>query len=444
MSTKETSDSRSPGIKLSLRNGKNPRKWIILAVATYVAVTTFYNQFGISVLAPEIIRDLQINNAQFASLISAPMLAGALLAIMAGGLADRYGVKRVVTVAFIASLIGMAVRIAAETYPMYFFSMFLLGCTAVITAANVARLMRAWFGVQGVGFAVAVFLTAGPVGTTLSQLTVPHLPSSTAFYWLGFMLFALAFILWIALIQDAPTTRATQSPHVVPSARAWTSIKHVVTNPHVLLAGIGSGLFMGAQITFSSFLPSALTNDHDFTLSDAGAVAALYTLGTIAGNLLAPPLTNRLGRIKPVLVISGLVAAALIFSAWTLASTPFFNVLVFLAGVALGMTIVLIIAAPALLRSVDPSHVGAAGGVIGTMEGAGAFLLPSMVLAPLAGDNFTMLFALAALCAALLSLVMSFVPDFGRRMQTRTQEAVFDQNISSRDTREASSQGLQA
>ena len=144
------------------------------------------------------------------------------------------------------------------------------------------------------------------------------------------------------------------------------------------------------------------------------------------------------------MVISGLVAAALIFSAWTLASTPFFNVLVFLAGVALGMTIVLIIAAPALLRSVDPSHVGAAGGVIGTMEGAGAFLLPSMVLAPLAGDNFTMLFALAALCAALLSLVMSFVPDFGRRMQTRTQEAVFDQNISSRDTREASSQGLQA
>jgi len=57
-------------------------------------------QFQVAALAFRIIPELQLTSSQFALIMSAPMLPAVLLSLVAGSLADRFGVKKVVAVGF--------------------------------------------------------------------------------------------------------------------------------------------------------------------------------------------------------------------------------------------------------------------------------------------------------------------------------------------------------
>jgi NNP family nitrate/nitrite transporter-like MFS transporter len=408
--------------------GGGGRRWAVLATITLLSVVSVYNQLAISILAPEITTELGISNAQFAGLLTAPMLSGVLLAIPAGGLADRFGVKRVVAIAFAASLLGLVLRIFADTYAVYFVAMFLLGWANIIAAANSARLLRAWYGTKHVGIAVGVFLAAGPIGSTAAQLTVPYFAPAQSFYWFGAALLFVVFVLWLLVVRNAPTGGATRAARGAdPIAPVFESVKSAIRNPHVFFVGLGAALFGGAQFTVSGFLPVALNTDRGLDLAQAGAMAALYTAGTFAGNLISPVIAARLGRTKPVIIGSAVVGAVFIWASWALAGTPLFVVAIVLAGAGLGGAIPLIISAPALLPSVAPNHVGGAGGVVGTVEALGVFVLPIFVIASVAGTDYGLLFTLAGVSAALIAVVIAFVPEFGRASSAAAAKAVAEE-----------------
>lgn len=406
--------------------GAGPRRWGVLAVIVLLNLVSAYNQLAVSILAPEITAQLGINNSQLAAVLTAPMLSGLFLAIAAGSLADRFGVKRVVGVAFFASLTGLVIRIFADDYTAYFAGMFLLGCANVIALANSARLLRAWFSPRELSVAFGVLLAAGPAGSTLAQLTVALFPSAVSFYWTGAALYALVLVLWFVLVQNTPAAAEARATGVKakaePTAPVLESVKSALRNPHVLLIGVCAALFGGAQFSISGFLPTALVSDRGMELSQAGVLAALSTVGTFVGNLVCPIIAARIGRNKPVIIGSALACGVLTIAAWLLSATPVFPVLVLLAGVALGGTIPLVIAAPALLGSVAARHVGGAGGVVSTIESAGVFVIPTFVIAAIAGTDYTLLFTLTGVCAALMAVVIVFVPEYGHGRAARRFE----------------------
>ena len=66
---------------------------------------------------------------------------------------------------------------------------------------------------------------------------------------------------------------------------------------------------------------------------------------------------------------------------------------------------------PAILPEVGPAKMGAAGGLISTVMMAGAFLIPSYVITPIAGGINDTAFLVAALCAAILAAVFALLPN---------------------------------
>lgn len=396
------------------------RRWAILVVAVLVTTIGMFNQLAVSALGPQVTELLGVSSAQLASVMTAPLLGGVIFGLIAGGLTDRYGVKKVVTVAFLGSLVGAGLRIVADTYVLFFVAMFLIGLSATVLNSCIAKLLGGWFSANRVGTAMGIYMMGGSLGAALALATVARFPSTLSVWVSGAVLIALAFVLWLVIVKEPPSAPGQESP---AAQSLGSALAVAARNPHVWLLGLGMALFLGSQLTFSSFLPTALNADKGVNLATAGVYAAVFTIGALIGSLVVPPIAAIGGRNKPVIVIAALLSAASMVLAWMTAPSPVIVVFLFLAGAPLGGIAALLMAAPALLASVTPASVGSAGGLISTLQMAGGFIIPTFVVAPIAGTNYTLLLTLAAVCAGLISVVVAFVPEYGHAAHQDTSAA---------------------
>ncbi|MDR2377804.1 MAG: MFS transporter [Bifidobacteriaceae bacterium] len=392
--------------------GTSLRRWIILAITFLVAFAVSYSQFTLSGRGPEIAAALNLKDSAMAAIGLAPMLPGVFFALIAGGLADRFGVKLVVTVAFVCSVVGAVGRIWAENFVLLLITMFLLGMAASILAANAAKLYASWFPREQIGTAMGIFMAAGATGTMAAQATASRFASTQAAFVFGGALVVLAFVLWLALVKNRPADAGAEPP---PQQPITAYLGKVARNPFVWLMGLGMILFMAAQMTFAQFLPTALVGVHELKIESAGVVASLFTLGTLLGSVVVPMVARRVGRIKPVVITVALIGGVGMLVGWLVAPGGLSACVLVLGGIGLGAAPPMIMAGPALLPGIGPEFAGSAGGLISTLQMAGAYCVPTFVLAPIAGGDYNLLLILAAACCALIALVMAFIPEYGRQ-----------------------------
>ncbi|MDR2378964.1 MAG: MFS transporter [Bifidobacteriaceae bacterium] len=388
----------------------SPRSWAIVAVAFAITAVGMFNQLAVSALAPEVMAALGVGNTQLSSLMMAPMLGGVVFGLASGGLTDRYGYKRVVSVTFVVSLAGVILRIFAQTFAVFFVAMVLMGLVAAILIAVSPKLLASWFTPQRLGPAMGVLFAAAPVGTAVVQSTAARFGSPGAVYVVGAILAAACFIAWLTVV---PARGAAAEASAGQSVTGY--LREAIGNPRVWLLATAMFVFMGAQMTYSSFLPTALNADKGLELPAAGTLAAVYTIGSLIGSAALPALAAKIGRVKPFILGCGVFGMAAMGLAWLTAPGWGGVVLLGLAGALVGALTPFVMAAPALLPDIGPRLAGSAGGLLATTQTAGAFVLPTFVIVPIAGANYTLLLGLAALCAGLVALTMAFVPEYGRR-----------------------------
>lgn len=174
-----------------------------------------------------------------------------------------------------------------------------------------------------------------------------------------------------------------------------------------LIGGILIALFfiMAANVAIGSFLPTAL-GARGVAATTAGTMAAFYTIGNLLGCFAAPAAIGILKSQKKVLFLFAVLAAIGIAGAWMIPNTILLAVALLLTGTFLGGMIPTLMGLPVQFETVGPVYAGTAGGIIGTVQLFGAVVLPSYVLAPIAGGNFVILYILAGACV-LISGVLS-------------------------------------
>lgn len=100
------------------KNGKMVVMTLFLAM-----MSGNYFQYMLSPLAARVMETLNLTQTQFASVFSAPMLPAIFLGIVAGIFADRFGVRKVVTIALIIATCAVAFRPFAPGYLPFFLCM---------------------------------------------------------------------------------------------------------------------------------------------------------------------------------------------------------------------------------------------------------------------------------------------------------------------------------
>jgi Major Facilitator Superfamily. len=182
---------------------------------------------------------------------------------------------------------------------------------------------------------------------------------------------------------------------------------------YVWVAAFACFFYWGGFMVFAGNLSNALTTVGKIDPVKAGWLASMIFLGNTFGNLLAPIWANMVGRMKPFM-FACIVGSIGIYLGWTSSATALWPILL-ICGFLLGGAIPFFMVYPVLLPEVAKEAQGSAGGIIDCLMLTGAFCIPSFIIAPIAGNNFGLLFGLATVCMILVGVCTWILPELGAK-----------------------------
>lgn len=396
----------------------SPYRWVILAIvwaATFVGIAP---QFQVAALAFKIVPDLNLSLTQFSMIFSAPMLGSVFISVPSGALGDRFGVKKVVTLGFVFSIVGVYFRYLAHDFSTFFILMFLSGLSSALLNANISKLVGAWFPLEQMGTAMGINYTGAGLGMAIGLSTATLFPSTKMAYTTAGYLMLIVAILWVILVKDKPAGTPDR-----PVMSATQYFREVTKSKNVWLVGMGLMVFMGCNMVFSGNFSNALNAARGVDPQTASLMTSLVTLGSVFGSLVGPMLSDRIGRIKPFLAPVAILGALSMYLAWNSSGIITWLTLPVL-GFMMGVSLPLLMSFPILLPEIGPTYAGSAGGLIATMQLIGAFFVPSFIVAPLANNSFDVLFLLASILYFLSGVILYFLPELGTKARLTTQNSV--------------------
>lgn len=391
---------------------RNTYRWVILAVFGLLSITGTFAQYQIAALAYQIIPMYDLSSLQFASLISVPMLGTFLLSLGAGALADRFGVKQVVTVGAIISVTAAFLRVFANNYLALLICMLFMAIVMSMQNANASKYLGMWFPKEQIGMAIGSLYVCNMLGISIGLATSALFPSVQSAFWTAAFIMLGSALLWLIFAKNKPAGAPD-----LPVMPVLKYIKVAAKSKVIWMAGATAGLYMAGSVAFSTFLPTALNAVKGADPVTAGAMASALTLGNTIGSLLGPVLVDRIGLIKPVVMPLTIIGTLVLYFGWMTPVGTIMSICLFIGGLLTGGSLPIALSFPMRLKEIGPAYAGSAGGIISMTQMAGAFFIPTFILAPIAGTNYGFIFLASVLLIFSVALVYIFIPEVGLKAQ---------------------------
>ncbi len=400
--------------KVNFRDFRQAGHWpTLLAVFLYFDFS-FMVWVTLGPLIIYIASDLNIGVEEKLTLVAIPILAGAVLRIPVGMLADHFGGRRT---AIVAQLLVITALTAAWIFGLgnvaqVWMLGIMLGLAGAAFAVALPQASR-WYPPQYQGIVMGI-AGAGNSGVVLNTLIVPSL--AVAYGWqnvFGLLLIPLgfAFILYFLVAKDAPDARR---PVNVQSYRTllgdqdswWFMLFYFIT--------------FGGFVGLASALPVYFTAQYHVSGVTAGLMVAIIVMCGSGVRPIGGMIADRIGGIRSLSVLFSLVALAYFAislmpggpapaagaAGWAISELPgigWASVLLFSFGMlALGMGNGAVFQ---LIPQRFRNEIGAMTGLVGFAGGVGGFFLAKTlgVAKGLTGD-----FSPGFLVFGLLSLIGLF------------------------------------
>jgi nitrate/nitrite transporter NarK len=387
-----------------------PYRWVVLAMAMLTSFIGSYAQFQLPPLAYRLMPALHLSPSQFSALMGGPMTGSIFVCLLGGNMADRFGVKKIVTVGLIFAVIGCTFRYAVSSFWPFWFLTVLAGLASGLLVGNLSKLFGSWFPPEQMGTIMGICMVSPVLAMFVGTSTTTLFPSDASAFIFSGVLCLIIFILWLIFAKDKP-----EGAPDLPVLPVTKYLREAAGSRSIWLAGIGLFFTMGGLMIMNSFLPNVLHDARSLDPTPASRYGSLATLGGIFGSFIGPLICNRLGVMKPYLVVTALLAAAGTFWCWQLPIGPAIIVGLILAGFLQNAIMPLIASLPMLLPEIGPVYAGSAGGIITTLQVVGAVVVPTFIVTPLAGSSGKGLFGLAAVCFVLIIVPILFLPELGSK-----------------------------
>nr|WP_269150906.1 nitrate/nitrite transporter [Acetobacter sicerae] len=343
----------------------NPRT--LLAAFLYFDVS-FMVWVLLGPLGISISHDLHLNAGQKGLLVATPVLAGALLRVLAGALVDVFGPRRVAIGAQVFVIAGLFLTwlIAPHSYAALFGVALVLG-VAGASFAVALPLASAWYPPQYQGTALGI-AGAGNSGTALASLFAPGL--ATLYGWVNVLGLATlpllgVLIAFLFLASEPPNRRAaggfkTWLP-VLRSGDCWALM---------FFYGVTFGGFVG----LASFLTIYFNDQYGLSPAVAGTCTAFVVFVGSFVRPLGGAIADRIGGERTLTILYGLAAAIFAVIGFGLPTIWLAFPAFFLGMLVLGLGNGAVFQ---LVPNRFPAQVGILTGLVGMSGGVGGFYLAS-------------------------------------------------------------------
>ncbi|OGO01442.1 MAG: hypothetical protein A2Y90_02240 [Chloroflexi bacterium RBG_13_52_12] len=390
------------------------KRWYVVGLGAAINLFVFAMATAcMPVLFSEIAADLNLTILQIGTVWGLGSVAGIFSILTAGLLADRFGAKRVLTIACLLAGVFGALRGISDSFFSLTLTSLLFGLAAEAIPVIVIKNASQWFQDKGLGTAQGIITACVGGGLMLGSMLSATVLSPRLGGWQGVMFFygavsVLAAIVWFFTVPEPPRTESSPFTAFLTPRRA---LSHVLRSRGVWFIAIAMMGFAGGNKGLMGYLPVYLRDNNWTPASADGALAALNAAGTIA----AIPLTlasDKLGSRKAVL-LPGVLVTVIAVGFLSVVTGPPVWLLAVLSGVFRDM-----IWAVAATMTVETEGIGAAyaGTSVGIVH---AFTRVGYTFAPPAGNAFVSIqaglpFVFWAGLSLLALIAFLFVRETGR------------------------------
>lgn len=391
------------------------QKWLTLILLWLCVFVSTYSQNQMSGLSTQIMEVFGLTAQQYSIVYTSPNWMAVILGVIVGGISDRVGVRKMITIAATVGAIGLILRIFVSTFSLLFITNLLTGFLATVASCNRAKVLGAWFKPEEMPLAMGLVMTVSPVASTLGIGTTALFPSIQAAFIVGAVVAIVAIFLWLAFGKEKPDNVV-----LPPSQPVARYLGKVAKNPYVWVIALAGFFVMGAQVTVMAFMSASLQS-RGLAAVSAGGMATSFTIAMGVGSIITPFITRAIGRFRPVIAIYTIIGAACIFCGWMSPIGIAMYLIMFVAGFIVGSMIPIIFTSPFYL--VGQEYVASATGFLLTLQLLGASTIVPYIIVPLCKGNFTMMYGMGAICFLLAGILAFLVPEFGPKGKLAQKKA---------------------
>jgi len=392
---------------------------LLLAMATFGSIAGAA-RLCMPVLFPEISTELGLSMVAIGTIWGMDPLAGIFLGLVGGLLADRFGVKRMLTVVCILSGIFGALRGFSVDFLSMAAFMFLFGLMAAATPSIVPKVTAVWFAGKRLSLTNGMLNVAWSIGSVIATLSSATLLSPLLGGWRGVLFFfgappVILGLLWWLTGREPRHDDAANAPMTGEPLKK--SLAHVIRIRDVWLMGVILLTYWGANMGFGGYLPTYLRDIGWDTVAADSAMTIFSGIGVI-GVIPMVLYSDKIGSRRAVMFV------AILLLGLSIGLIPFVGttgvwVLLLMGGLlrsgvaALANTLVF------EMKGVGGTYGGTAIGLTNTLGMVGAFVSPPLGNSLTAFSGDTPLFFWGLLSVAALPLLF-VVKETGSRPQVTT------------------------
>jgi predicted MFS family arabinose efflux permease len=287
--------------------------WVILAVVFIAGVAAPVNQNKVTPLLTMLMDTFKVNLSQAGFLTSVFAITGLLLALPAGLILQRVGLKISGLIAMGSLVLGSALGAVSTSYALLLVSRVIegvgLGLIAVIGPAAIAI----WFPPEKQGLPMGIWSTWMPAGIILISLVSPAMATALGWqsvWWFSAAFSLLAFILVWAFLRMPHFAKKGSAPAAAEEGAVAGMFK-ALANRDIWLLAITFACFNLAVMSLMAYFPTYLIQVHGFTPVQASLPLILGTSGSLISAIVVGALLDKVGSRKLLILIPLVLVAVL-------------------------------------------------------------------------------------------------------------------------------------
>lgn len=312
------------------------RRYFILVLLFIASMINYIDRAALSILAPYITADLNVNKAELGLIFSSFAIGYAVFCFIGGWLADKYGPRRI-----FAGAMGLWSLFAGLTCMAFnFVSLFIIrvifgaaeGPMGSVTNKTIVK----WFPAKERARAVGVSFSGNPMGGAVSAPIVAA--AALAFGWrmtfIGMMLIGFVWVvIWLAAARNRTGDQSDTQQQASPvdseeSCLPDEKLSYYLKQPIILFTALAFFAYSYILFFFMTWFPSYLLDARGLNMHDMSIANVLPWLlgfvGLISGGFISDyiyKITNNLLFSRKVIIVVGLIIAAVCITASALVAS---------------------------------------------------------------------------------------------------------------------------
>lgn len=238
--------------------------WVIWLLSALFMFYKYALEVSPSVMNATLMKAFNINGAALGNLTACYFYAYLILQIPAGLLLDKFGPRRVATVAIFLCACGTLIFAKAETILLAGVGRFITGVGAAFAVVNCFKLIANWFPLKRFAFMSGLMMTVAMFGAVGGQAPLSAFIQAQdwryALELIGIVGVALSVIFWIIVRDRAPDHKVER--HIVPQKISlWVTLKTIFKCPQSWWLSVYSGFAFAPVMIFGGLWGVAFINE---------------------------------------------------------------------------------------------------------------------------------------------------------------------------------------